>query len=374
MKRFLAALAAVAAALFFVAGCGPETAQNGQTPAEGSLIAVLPSTVPFSQLKAPALDTVDFVSDAVGYAGGRGIILKSADGGRTWAKVYTSRDNVLSVDAVNAVNVWAATKDYLLRSTDGRTFRRVDPAISAGQAGKGITAIDFLDKDQGFILANGVIWRLTGGAKVQMATPKGRVDSLDFVDKDNGFAAGANVVYKTGDGGRTWARIFTAPVVTGSNPWQAAIRAGSATNAWFLVYGGDESMSQKAYVLFHTTDGAGFFPVMDEGYFSGAYPSIHLDNNRNIGGQPGTFTVYGDQAAFFTGWYPDQLQLTSTGDDGNSFSRFAIGKSDDTTVPDFFSPMGISFADATHGWLVGSQKGRGIILFTTDGKNFQPVP
>lgn len=327
-------------------------------------------------MKAPSLDTVDFVSDMVGYVGGQGIILKSADGGLTWSKLYTSPDNVGSVDAVDANNVWAATKDYLLRSTDGRSFQRVDPAINAGQNGKGISAIDFVSSDQGFILANGVIWRLTNGADVQRATPGENVDSMSFVDLNNGFAAGANMVYKTGDGGRTWTRIFTAPVAgpNGQDAWRAAIRAGSASNAWLLVYGGDEGMSQTAYVVFHTTDGAGFIPVMDEGYFSVDYPTIHLDNNnQNIGIQLGPFTVYGDQDAFFTGWGAVQLLLTRTVDNGKSFTSTDIGAHIDT-LPDYGSTFGISFTDATHGWLVGSQNGQGIILDTTDGETFKAVP
>jgi photosystem II stability/assembly factor-like uncharacterized protein len=291
-------------------------------------------------------------------------------------RLYNSPDNVVSVDAVDSFNVWAATADYLLHSTDGRSFQRVAPAINAGRGGKGISAIDFIARDQGFILANGVIWRLTDGAKVQRATPRGRVDSLSFVDRNNGFAAGANVVYKTSDGGRTWTRIFTAPVETTNvpNPWRAAIRAGSATNAWLLVYGGDAGMSQMAYVVFHTTDGTGFTPVMYEGYFSGDYPTIHPASSQNAGAQPGKFTVWGTKAAFFTGWYPDQLLLTRTVDNGKTFTSSDIGKPDDTTVPDFFSPMGISFADDTHGWLAGSQKGRGILLYTTDGGTFKAAP
>jgi photosystem II stability/assembly factor-like uncharacterized protein len=36
--------------------------------------------------------------------------------------------------------------------------------------------------------------------------------------------------------------------------------------------------------------------------------------------------------------------------------------------------FGISFTDATHGWLAGSQNGQGIILDTTDGGTFKAVP
>jgi hypothetical protein len=69
------------------------------------------------------------------------------------------------------------------------------------------------------------------------------------------------------------------------------------------------------------------------------------------------------------------LNRNRTVDNGNNFTSFDIGKHDDTTVPDFFSPMGISFADTIHGWLVGgSHNGRGIILRTTDGGTFKAVP
>jgi photosystem II stability/assembly factor-like uncharacterized protein len=380
-----AILFAICILFMMMAGCSgrAKTTSSTSTPpaSQGQPITTTQATAnpPATQNQAaaqPALDAVDFVSDTVGYIGGQGLILKSSDGGLTWSKLYASPDNVVSVDAVDAVNVWAATSDYLLRSTDGGSFQRVDPAINASQGSKGISAIDFVSGDQGFILANGVIWRLTNGADVQMATPSGRVDSLSFVDLNNGFAAGANVVYKTGDGGRTWARVFTAPVATpnGQDAWQAMIRAGSDTNAWLMVYGGDAGLGNIAYVVFHTTDGARFTPVMDEGYMSPDYPTIHLDNSQNIGMRPEPFTVRGDQDAFFTGWSAVQFLLTRTVDNGKSFTSSDIGAHIDT-LPDSSTPVGISFADATHGWLVGSnQSGQGIILYTTDGATFKAVP
>jgi photosystem II stability/assembly factor-like uncharacterized protein len=372
MKRILAIVATLASAAVFMTGCGSKAVQNGQKgpPAPAPVL----SAVPFSQLKAPSLDAVDFVSDTVGYIGGQGIILKSSDGGLTWVNLYTSPDNVLSVDAVDAVNVWAATSDYLLRSTDGRSFQRVDPAINAGQNGKGISAIDFVSGDQGFILANGVIWRLTNGANAQMATPPGRVDSLSFVDLNNGFAAGANVVCKTNDGGRTWTRIFTAQVA-GESPWQALIRAGSDTNAWLMVYGGDAGLGHEGYVVFHTTDGKRFMPAMDEGYIAPtAYPTIHLDNSRNLVIRPGTITVHGDQDAFFMGFGVDDLFLIRTVDNGKSFVSLDMGSQGDT-LTDTGRPVSLSFTDATHGWLVGTQNdGQGIILDTTDGGTFKAAP
>jgi len=379
-----AILFAICILFMMMAGCSGRTKTTSSTstpPASQSQpITTTQATAnpPTAQNQAtawPALDAVDFVSDTVGYVGGQGIILKSSDGGLTWVNLYTSPDKVLSVDAVDAVNVWAATSDYLLRSTDGRSFQRVDPAINAGQGSKGISAIDFVSGDQGFILANGVIWRLTNGVDVQMATPPGRVDSLSFVDLNNGFAAGANLVYKTSDGGRIWARIFTAPLATNvPSAWQAMICAGSDTNAWLMVYGGDAGAGNVAYVVFHTTDGASFTPVLDEAYMSGDYPTVHLDNSRNLVIRPGTITVHGDQDAFFMGFGVDDLFLIRTVDNGKSFVSFDMGSQGDT-LTDTGRPVALSFADATHGWLVGTQNdGQGIILYTTDGGTFKAEP
>lgn len=387
MKKFVTTAVSVAVAGLLLAGCGHGTAQPNPPVTQGGLGASVPAAVPFSRIKAGPMDTVDFVSDQVGYAGGQGLILKSTDGGHTWMKVYTTPDNVLAVDAVDAGHVWAATRDYLLRSADGSRFERVNlPALGSGGGGPGITALDLVTRERGFILANGAVWRLSGDTAPQKATPAAVVDSLSFVDADTGFAAGGNVVYKTVDGGSTWNKVFTAPVATANleGAWRADIHAASATNVWLLVAGGGHGMSQQAYVVYHTTDGTTFTPVLDEGYFASLYPTAHLPSDRNLGAQPGPFTLYGDQAAFFVGWYPEQLQLTRTVDNGKSFARYNIGKPDDPSEPDFFSPMGISFADTAHGWVAGSHqipaKGQtqaprqGVILYTSDGRNFKPVP
>jgi photosystem II stability/assembly factor-like uncharacterized protein len=364
MNRTLAVVAALALAIL-AAGCAPKAVQNGQ---KGS-----PSAVPFSELQVPPLDTADLVSDTVGYVGGQGAILKSTDGGQTWAKLYTCPDNVVSVDAVDDANVWAATGDYLLHSTDGCSFQGVDPAITAGRDGKGISAIDFVSLDQGYILADGVIWRLTNGRDVQRATPPGRVDSMSFVDPNHGFAAGANTVYKTSDGGSTWARVFAAPVESPSY-WRALIRAGSAENACLMVYGGDAGAGHVGYVVFHTKDGKHFVPVIDEAYIGQTdYPTVHLDNSRNLVIRPGTITVHGDRDAFFVGFGGADLFLIRTVDNGKNFTSFDIGSQGDT-LTDTGLPVSLSFADTMHGWLVGTNNnGQGVILHTTDGKTFKPA-
>jgi len=387
LKWRAAAVAFVTAAGLLITGCGSKTARPNPPVTRGGLGPSVPATVPFSQVKAGPMDAVDFVSDKAGYAAGQGLILKTVDGGNTWMRIYTTPDTILAVDAVDAAHVWAAARDYVLRSTDGWRFDRVTlPSSSGGAGGTGITALDLVTGDRGFVLADGAVWRLDGGGVPEKATPEARIDSLSFVDGKTGFAAGGNVLYKTVDGGNTWSRLFAAPVVTSGldGAWRAAVRAASATNVWLLVAGGGHGMSQQAYVVFHSTNGAAFAPVLAEGYFASLYPSVHLLGDANLGAQPGPFTVSGGQAAFFVGWYPEQLQLTVTLDNGRTFVKYPVGRPAGPSEPDFFSPMGISFADTTHGWLVGSSRvgatggGKGprpgVILRTTDGHTFVPVP
>lgn len=375
MKRIVMALGLVLATGLLLGGCGKATIESG-----GSFPGrpLLPAAVPFSQLHAGPLDTVDFISSTVGYVGGEGLILKSTDGGRTWMKLYAGPENIRCLDVVNGNNVWAAGRDHLLHSTDGLRFKRMDFAqLDSGGSGRGIQAIDFPDSDQGFILAGGTIWRLTaGGANLERATPPAAVDSLDFTSPRNGFAAAGNRLYKTADGGRTWNRIFTAPVLTSNQeiPWQASVRAASANNVWLLIAGGGAGMSQLAYVVFHTTNGRSFTPVLDEGYFASLYPAVHLAEGHNLGAQPGPFAVCGNRTAIFLGWYPDQLQLTRTADAGRTFAKYKIGGTDVKNAPNFFSPLAISCVNGTHAWLAGNRSKRGIILCSTDGKHFAPVP
>jgi hypothetical protein len=132
-------------------------------------------------------------------------------------------------------------------------------------------------------------------------------------------------------------------------------------------------MSHMAYVLFHTSDGVNFEPEMDEGYWSPDYPTIHPFNSQNMVIQPGPLAEQGDKDAVFVGWSDVALLLIRTVDSGKSLDTIDIGAHIDD-LPDYYSPLGISFTDARHGWLAGRRNGQGIILRTTDGATFQAVP
>lgn len=378
------------------------------------------SGVPFSRLQVPPLDTVDFVSATEGFVGGRGVILKTTDGGQTWFKVYSGPEGIIQVDAVGPKkDVWGATdQGYLLHATDGEHFQDLVPVptvrnvsslheltfiagdfqnlvpVSQWPNGppEGIQQIKFFADHSGYVLVGGRVERLSADGKWGGTTPPVPIDSISFPTRETGFAAGGNLLYKTTDGGNSWHKVFTAPVNTGSleggpwpAPWRAAIAAGTPTSAWFLVYGGVGGMSQVAYVLFHTTDGKHFTPVADEGYWDSAYPKIKIPNRRdilNIGIQPGPFTVLGAKHTWFIGlngdapkFGPYDMLFTGTKDNGISSHVSGLGRNSDAAVPDFFSPLAVDFVDPRHGWVVGSNRQhRGAMLHTTDGKTFRDAP
>lgn len=70
----------------------------------------------------------------------------------------------------------------------------------------------------------------------------------------------------------------------------------------------------------------------------------------------------------------DDLFLIRTVDNGKSFTSSNVGSQIDA-LTDTGLPLGLSFADATHGWLAGSNHNeQGIILRITDVNDFRPAP
>lgn len=68
---------------------------------------------------SPTLTTLAFTDTETGYAGGRGVLLMTRDGGRTWQDVWHGEGTVTQVDAVSADVADAVTTRGLLGTTDG---------------------------------------------------------------------------------------------------------------------------------------------------------------------------------------------------------------------------------------------------------------
>lgn len=69
----------------------------------------------------PSLTTLSFQDPQTGYAGGRGLLLRTHDAGRTWRTVWHGQGTVLQIDPISAAEAYAVTTRGLLRTTDGGT-------------------------------------------------------------------------------------------------------------------------------------------------------------------------------------------------------------------------------------------------------------
>jgi hypothetical protein len=76
-----------------------------------ALGAALSTAVAVSALAAgkavPPLEAVAFADAAHGWAGGKGVVLATADGGKTWRRVYSGPAEVRSLFPLDANIVWA---------------------------------------------------------------------------------------------------------------------------------------------------------------------------------------------------------------------------------------------------------------------------
>ncbi len=153
-----------------------------------------------------------------------GGILKTSDGGASWAKVHSS-----DVSGLNALCIsdsgtgWSVgTTGMLLESTDhGTTWE----TRSRGASGP-LTSVFFLDPDTGWTIASGLIYRTTDGGENWIAGPGPVLEdprlenfsfrALQFMSRDTGIVTGSYIlqsystfemvsaILRTADGGTTW--------------------------------------------------------------------------------------------------------------------------------------------------------------------------
>ena len=156
----------------------------------------------------------------VGYAyGGGGTILRTTDGGTTWAGLYTGTGATINATDLIDENTLVARvgtgKACALRiSTDaGATFSRVVFDGTESNCDTAIRSADFVSKTTGFVLMeDGRILKTNdGGASFGSATKVDGGTSVLFLSETTGFATTATTLKKTPDGGQTWSDVAPLP-------------------------------------------------------------------------------------------------------------------------------------------------------------------
>jgi photosystem II stability/assembly factor-like uncharacterized protein len=158
---------------------------------------------------------VDFFSASLGWAvgrheffgGGTGRIVRSTDGGRTWAVqhsvpgAYMEDVEVLGSQTVLALGQIPLGARFILRTTNGGgSWTDVSPSQAV------FMDADFVNATTGWVVG-GRIYKSTNGGQSWLAqfTPDELLYSVSFADALNGWAVGwGPTLLQTTDGGQTW--------------------------------------------------------------------------------------------------------------------------------------------------------------------------
>jgi photosystem II stability/assembly factor-like uncharacterized protein len=188
----LAAAAAVAGALFGVGGKGHGSVGGNVAEGAPAAAAAQGGRGQWSSLgpDGGALTlAVDPANANVVYAGGWGVVFKSADGGGSWKAVTTqpwTRISALTVDPTDPRVVWAGTERGIAKTVDGgRRWRMVNGGLFNGET----------PYQRGHRLGEGFVWSLV----------------VDRHDPRTVYAVTDRGLFRTSDGGTHW-RIIGPPL------------------------------------------------------------------------------------------------------------------------------------------------------------------
>jgi len=295
------------------------------------------------------LYSVQFIDANNGWAGGGNYLLKTSDGGQSWTQV--NRDTAYGIFAVYFVDsdtgfVFGAN-GYLSRTTDGGTSWKtqiMDNYIGGYLDIFHFNAVTFTDKNTGWLVGEGYdgneIYKTTDCGRTwawngQTISPVafGGFNDIYFIDKNHGFIVGSEGTFlKTSDGGTTWQYQNLCKKYPNNAEYQYfySVYFTDTANGW-IVGGNDYQLILK------TTDGRENWTEVDSNNNVDHLYKIRFVDNNN-------------------GWIVGQFGVIyRTTDAGNDWHS----QRDD--IHNFYS---IYFIDENTGWAVGDS---GIVLHTTNG-------
>lgn len=365
-----AALPTLIACTLLLSACGQAASPPPAPSQVPKPLAVRPAA------QTPELETVTMLSPTVALTGGLGVILRTANGGRSWVPVSYPAGNVTSFDRLSATIVFAVTSRALYRSTDaGQNWKLVN-------ASDRLAEVDFLTPQRGFAVPAGPYGNATGnllmttdgGAVWSAVSPPFVSTSVCFTSASQGFAlgqppSGANAtaaghLHVTSDGGKSWQRLGGLP-----GNWVAGQLYCGTSGVWLELYG-QGGMSQASYDIFHSSnDGQTWQAVAADITADGPPPGNPLNVARAPGSSPGPAAVAGSSGLAVLG------SCEACGEGGTVFFGATVdgGKTfTASTVPleqlSDMSLIGINFVNATDGMIVSHPRaGLSVVLVTQNG-------
>jgi photosystem II stability/assembly factor-like uncharacterized protein len=309
---------------------------------------------------------------ATAFAVGKGAILTTRDGGRTWLRVWQGPQDLHGVDFVSASTGWAVGDGILLGTVDGGQHWRqlAQPRVrplrsvhfSSPSQGWGVAGPDLPGERR--IPATTLVHTGDGG-RTWSALPAPRPpQSVCFTSPSDGWLASGLEVWRSNDGGRSWGPrpSFVLPLDYTDAP-SAELQCAAPGAAWVRFDSGEGAAGHRPYALYATADGGVHWRGVLAVYGPQGLP-------LSPGTYPGPFSVIDPKRAFLLSPTPaaDSTGAVLIGQGGSRLQLLpGIPR---TRLATDSKPMSVSFASATRGWVVGgvgTDSGRGVILATVDG-------
>jgi len=114
------------------------------------------------------LDAVCFVDDQVAIAAGYGLVLRSEDGGRSWAPLPVDGDHFRAIHfPTSSVGYIAGGAGTILKTEDGgRTWEKLRNGGGIWESNVPFRAVFFTDEETGYLAGEkGVVWKTEDGGR-----------------------------------------------------------------------------------------------------------------------------------------------------------------------------------------------------------------
>lgn len=258
------------------------------------------------------LNAVFFESSLVGYTvGNGGVILKTSDGGTTWATVSSGTSSNLAAVYSAGNSLYVLTSDSFRRSLDGG-ITWTAASVSSRET-VALTNMWFADQNTGYICGIGY-------------------DGLILLVSDS--------IWKTTDGGLTWQVSRSASTIEDFYIlWR--LHGSTASNVWVSGYQG----LTGAITKWNGTTWTGSLLNDAESIYG-----THVENALEA-------WCVGPFATSTT-----QTNAYHTTNGGTSWTSMNIGSAADTL-------RAVWFVDANNGWVAGTSGLAGVIYHTSNGGN-----
>ena len=203
------------------AGGGPPGAGGGPNAGGG------PPAGMFGGGGPSPLYHIHFIDENVGYIlGGRGTIMKTEDGGKTWARKIAKSDNpnagrgrrgggiranLMGIQMISETTGFiAGSENTILKTTDGgETWIGSSERARVGETRNNLEGIWFVSETTGWVIGSfGTLMQTTDGGETWEKQNPGFDNNLFgiyFIDENTGWISGQEgLILHTTDGGATW--------------------------------------------------------------------------------------------------------------------------------------------------------------------------